>query len=119
MANFVATATETKWPYDLLVRNTVCTVCNNQYYNRWYSCNRRSAAVNMHPGLMGITRQHVYMVKLLVKYQTNDFDILSPVHGHPGATTEKSTYVVVDQSVPKEHQQKLYIRHGKIKQNFQ
>ena len=114
MANFVATATEEKWPYDVLVRNTVCQVCNNQYYNCWYSCNRRAAATNSHPGLLSLTRQHVYMVKLLVKYQTNKFGILVPFHGHPGATTEMEEYVVVDQSVPKSQQRRKYIRHGNI-----
>ena len=113
MANFVATATDEKWPYELLVRNTVCFVCNNQYFNCWYSCNRRAAATNMHPGLMGITRQHIYMVKLLVKYQPNELGLIPPFHGHPGATTEKEEYLVVDQSVPKKHQKKIFIRHGK------
>lgn len=113
MANFVATATDIKWPYELLLRNTVCMVCNNEYYNCWYSCNRRAAATNTHPGLLGLRRQHVYMVKLMVKYQTNEFDILVPFHGHPGAVTEMETYRVVDKSVPKSQQLKKYIRHGK------
>lgn len=113
MANFVATASDQKWPYETLLRNTVCMVCNNEYYNCWYSCNRRAAATNTHPGLLELRRQHIYMVKLMVKYQTNEDEILVPFHGHPGAVTELEVYRVIDKSVPKSQQFKKFIRHGR------
>ena len=53
------------------------------------------------------------MVKLMVKYQTNEDEILVPFHGHPGAVTELEVYRVIDKSVPKSQQFKKFIRHGR------
>ena len=113
MCNFVATATDEKWTYERLLENTVCMVCNRMYFNRWYSCNRRAAAVNMHPGLMGIQRQHIYMVKIFSKYQTNQHGITIPFQGQPGVKTALEVYSITDKSLPKCKQNKYYIRHGK------
>ena len=112
MANFVATASDEKWSYDMLMRNTVCRVCNQMYFNNWFSCNRRAACVNTHPGLLGIRRQHLYMIKLFAKYQTNRHNITIPFEGHPGAKTTLEVYSITDQSLPKTKQHKYYIRHG-------
>ena len=102
----MATASDEKWPHDVLMNNTVCIVCNRRYFNRWQSCNRRAAAVNLHPGLMGIRRQHIYMVKLFSKYQVNKHGVTVPFQGHPGAKTTIEVYTVVDRSLPQEQQNK-------------
>ena len=113
MSNLVGTITNDKWSYEALLQNTICTICNNNYYNRWYSCNRRQAMVNTHPGLLCTRRQHFYMVKLFTKYQIRGFSRDSNFIGKPGETSEMETYKVPNQSVPKELQIKQYIRRGK------
>lgn len=113
MGNLISTMTEEKWPYELLLLNTICTICNNQYYNNWYSCARRQAMVNTHPGLMEVRRQHYFMVKLIVKYQVNNYGIKVPFLGQPGVITEVEEYKVPNVSLPKDLQIKKFIRHGK------
>ena len=114
MSNLVATVTDEKWPYELLLQNTICSICNNQYYNNWFSCNRRQAMVNTHPGLLSLKRQHFYMVKLFAKYQIRSFSRNSNFNGQPGVKTELETYTIPNAALPKELQRKTFIRHGEF-----
>ena len=113
MGNLIATMANEKWSYDELVKNTVCHICNKEYFNRWYSCNRRQAMINTHPGLLCARRQHFYMVKLMAKYQITRYARDSNFMGHPGTKTELETYFISNPALPKELQDQTFIRHGK------
>ena len=113
MSNLVSTLADEKWPYETLLQNTICHICNNQYFNHWYSCNRRQAMVNTHPGLLCARRQHFYMAKLFAKYQLVKFSCDFIFNGHPGAKTEIETFIIPNPALPKELQKKQFIRHGK------
>ena len=114
MNNLVATASDETWTYSQLMKNALCHFCNRLHYNNWYSCNRRSSMVNLHPGLVCITRQHWYVIKIVAKYAINNYPTSGqiPFQGHPGATTELRSYVIPDISLPQELQNHLYVAHG-------
>ena len=113
MANMVATATEEEWNHEELMRNTVCNFCNQEHLNKWYSCNRRSSMVNLHPGLLSVFRQHYYLIKIVAKYACNQWNIRVPFLGHPGAQTLKRSFKIPHVSLPKHLQFHQYITHGK------
>lgn len=115
MGNLVATSTEDKWEHDQLLRNTVCTFCNREYLNNWYSCNRRSAMVNLHPGLLSTERQHYYLIKIVAKYIVSEYPYGKiPYAGHPGAKTTKHIFNIPHVTIPKPQQQHAYITHGEL-----
>ena len=114
MGNLIATTTDEKWDHDQLMRNTICSFCNREHFNNWFSCNRRSSMVNLHPGLLSLSRQHFFLVKIVAKYSYDNYKAAKMVFsGHPGATTTKQTYTIPFVELPKHMQQRTYITHGK------
>ena len=111
MSNFACTATDEKWTHDELLVNSICHFCNRQYHNDWFSCNRRSSMVNLHPGLASLKRHYYYVVKIISKFVLNPYSRIS-FSGHPGAETTKQTYTIPHVSLPKQFQTKIYITHG-------
>ena len=114
MSNLVATATEETWDHEKLMLNTICSFCNREHLNKWFSCNRRASMVNLHPGLLSLSRQHYYLIKIVAKYAMNDYGIRMSFAGHPGATTTKHTFTIPHVSLPKHLQQHQYITHGEL-----
>ena len=121
MNRMPGTTTDEQWSHDDLLRNTICSFCNNERLNPWYSCNRRSSMVNCHPGLLHERRQHYYIIKLLAKYAIPAVPMCGreitnrglDFQGHPGATTQIHSYRIPHVSLPKKQQIKQYITHGK------
>lgn len=114
MSNLVATATSETWTYEQLIENSICQFCNKQHLNCWFSCNRRSSMVNLHPGLLSIRRQHWYLVKLVAKYVINPYSVPISFQGYPGAITRKNVYVIPHLSLPKDLQTHPFIAHGNL-----
>ena len=112
MGSINATLTDELWDFDTLIRNTLCNFCNRQKLNDWYSCNRRPATINLHPGLTAYRRQHLYLVAIFAKYAVC-LDSEIPFQGHPGAVTIKQTHTFTNISLPKSMQVQTFIRHGK------
>ena len=112
MGAILATATDSTWNFEDLMKHTVCTHCNSERINVWYSCNRRSAMVNLHPGLASARRQHYFILNLLAKYSAaRDNEI--QYAGHPDTRSDVREYRFPDKSVPKPLQTHTYICHGK------
>ena len=111
MASILATVSDVAWDFSTLVQNTICSFCNRELLNKWYSCNRRAAMVNVHPGLTSYQRQHYYVVNIFAKYLSGTTNGVR-YQGHPGARSRKLTYRFTDMSLPKSYQIKEYISHG-------
>ena len=115
MNRMPGTTTSEQWSHDDLLRNTICSFCNNERLNPWYSCNRRSAMVNCHPGLLCQRRQHFFIIKLFAKYAIPGFTVFNQwvdFNGLPGVKTELHNYRIPHISLPKKQQVKQYITHG-------
>ena len=111
--NFIATATDTTWTHDELMKNSLCHFCNRMHYNNWFSCNRRASMVNLHPGLASAARHHYYLVKLISKYVINPYTSYTAIFNGPdGRQAKLHEYQIPHVSLPKPMQIKKYVTYG-------
>ena len=112
MNRMLALLTTHEWTYETLLKYSHCSFCCSEALNPWYSCNRRSAMVNFHPGLMFIRRQLYHAVKLFVKYTARP-SIKMAFGGQDQTHATIQTYHLTEKTVPKPLREKTYIRYGK------
>ena len=112
MGAILSTVTDAVWSYTDMVRNTICHYCNSERLNPWYSCNRRSAMINLHPGLCLNRRQHYFIMNVFAKYcAARDPEI--QYAGHPNTRSSVREFQFPDKTLPKPMQTRKYICHGK------
>ena len=56
------------WDVDTILKNLSCYTCNQECYNDWHVCLRRSASVNLHPNYCSRERQFWFVGMVAAKY---------------------------------------------------
>ena len=103
----------TLWDADTLVRNRACETCNQESFNHWQVCVRKSAAVNLHVEYVARSRQCWFVAMLPMKYLIVPAGYTGPVFDFKGL--EKPllrTFTLPDTSLPKNARQAWLLSLG-------
>ena len=103
------------WSVDILMKNLACYTCNNEFYNDWQVCLRRSPMVNLHPEFTSRDRQCWFVALNTAKYFVCPDNYTGPVYIFHGLLTAQQRPMTLSNStLPAKQRRSTLFSYGKI-----